>query len=148
LPDQKTGTRTLHLRGWRDDADLQDPLSVYGSDAPAIRTLALSEPVGNERLHSRLPYLKAEVVWAARHEMARTVEDVLARRTRALLLDAKASIESAPIVADLLAAELGRGHEWAQRQVVEFTELANGYVPEWIGRHSTQPGGERPPRAR
>ena len=128
LPERKTETRTLHLHGWTDDADLQDPLSVYGSDALAIRKLGLSESVGNERLHLKLPYLKAEVVWAARHEMARTVEDVLSRRTRALLLDAKASIETAPVVAGLLAAELGRDPEWVDRQVTEFTELATGYT--------------------
>jgi glycerol-3-phosphate dehydrogenase len=128
LPERQTGTRTLHLHGWRSDTDLQDPLSVYGSDAVAIRSLALAQTRLGERLHDRLPCIKAEVVWAARHEMARTVEDVLARRTRALLLDARASLESAGVVANLLAAELGRGHEWVERQIAEFTELAKEYV--------------------
>jgi glycerol-3-phosphate dehydrogenase len=128
LPERKSGTCTLHLHGWCDDSDLEEPLSVYGSDALAIRKLALEAPQLGETLHSKLPYLKSEVVWAARHEMARTVEDVLARRMRALLLDAKASIETATVVAELLAAELGRGRGWAERQVAEFTELAKGYI--------------------
>ena len=128
LPDRKTATRTLHLHGWQADSDLRDVLSVYGSDALAIRKLAITKTILGERLHTNLPYLKAEVVWAARHEMARTIEDVLARRTRALLLDAKASIEAATIVADLLAVELDRGPDWAERQIAEFSELASGYV--------------------
>lgn len=130
LPERMTQTHTLHLHGWCADTDLSEPLSVYGSDALAIRKLALEVPQLGERLHARLPYLKAEVVWAARHEMARTVEDVLARRTRALLLDAKASIEMTSVVADLLATELARDAGWAERQVADFTELAGGYVAE------------------
>jgi glycerol-3-phosphate dehydrogenase len=67
------------------------------------------------------------VVWAARHEMARTVEDVLARRTRSLLLDARASADIAPAVAALLAGELGRDEAWQRRQVEEYRALARGY---------------------
>jgi glycerol-3-phosphate dehydrogenase len=74
-----------------------------------------------------LPYREAEVVWAARHEMARTVADVLARRTRALFLNAAAAVEMAPRVAALLAAELGRDPDWAMREVRAFEELARGY---------------------
>ena len=78
-------------------------------------------------LDAALPYLAAEVVWAAREEMARTVEDVLARRTRALFLNAKAAVRMAPRTAELLARELGRDTAWQQRQVAEFTQLARGY---------------------
>jgi glycerol-3-phosphate dehydrogenase len=81
-----------------------------------------------EALHPRRPTIGAEVVWAARREMARTVEDFLSRRTRTLLLDARASIEMAPAVARLMAGELGRGTEWQQEQVREFTRLAAGYL--------------------
>jgi glycerol-3-phosphate dehydrogenase len=69
------------------------------------------------------------VVWAARHEAARSVQDVLARRTRALFLNARASIEAAPRVAALLAAELGRNEKWEEREVNEFRKLAEGYLP-------------------
>ena len=79
-------------------------------------------------LSERLPYVAAEVVWAARNEMARTVEDVLARRTRALLLDARASVEAAETVAVLLSEELGRDPEWVKEQVRSYSELAQGYV--------------------
>jgi glycerol-3-phosphate dehydrogenase len=69
------------------------------------------------------------VVWAVRQEFARTVEDVLARRTRALFLDAAASISMAPRVAELMAAELGRDDGWQRQQVAEFCALAQGYMP-------------------
>ena len=95
---------------------------------PAVEALARSSRSLGAPLHPRLPYLGAEVVWAAREEMARTVEDVLARRTRALLLDARASIEAAPRVAEILAAELGRDPPWGEEQVRSYAELARGYL--------------------
>ena len=78
-----------------------------------------------ERLHPALPYVGAEVVWAARHEMARTVEDVLARRTRALFLNARAAAAMAPAVAGLMAGEL----TWSRQasEVAAFSALAQRY---------------------
>jgi glycerol-3-phosphate dehydrogenase len=60
--------------------------------------------------------------------MARTVEDVLARRTRALFLDARAAIEAAPAVADVLAKELGGGVTWREKDLQNFLTVAQGYV--------------------
>ena len=85
-------------------------------------------PALGERLHPDLRTQKAEVVWHARAEMARTVEDVLARRTRSLLLNAAASIQAAPEVAEILARELGRDEAWQTNQVDDYTALAKGYV--------------------
>ncbi len=134
LDERPSRTADLPLHGWRaegphhDFADVpHDGFAVYGSDSPAVARLAAEHPGADAPLHPRLPYLSGEVVWAARHEMARSVEDVLARRTRALLLDARASSEIAPAVAALLAAELGRSAEWQRRQVAEYRELARGY---------------------
>ncbi len=79
-------------------------------------------------LHPRLPFRLREVVWAARYEMARTVEDVLARRMRALFLDARAAIEAAPTVADLLARELGRSDDWKLNDLANFLKTAKGYL--------------------
>lgn len=109
--------------------DNPGPLAVYGSDAPEILQLASANPELARPLHPRLPITVAEVVWAARMEMARTVEDVLSRRTRSLLLDAAASIEAAPAVARLLADELGRDAAWAESQPRAFASLAQGYLP-------------------
>ena len=96
--------------------------------AHAIAELARSQPDLGRRLHGDLPAIGAEVVWAARREMARTVEDVLARRTRALFLNARAALAMAPQVAGLLARELGYGRHWEDEQVQAFEEVAQGYV--------------------
>jgi glycerol-3-phosphate dehydrogenase len=104
-------------------------LGVYGADAPAIREIAREKPALTEKFHPELPYIGAEVVWAVRSEMARSVEDVLARRTRALLLGARASIEAAPRVAELMARELNRDAAWQNKTVKEFTQVAQGYLP-------------------
>jgi glycerol-3-phosphate dehydrogenase len=82
----------------------------------------------DERLHPSLPYTSAEVIWAVREEMALTVEDVLARRTRALFLDARAAVEMAPSVAEILARELGRNDEWRRAQVQAFLRTAANYL--------------------
>jgi glycerol-3-phosphate dehydrogenase len=99
----------------------------HALDDPELAGLVAERPEWGERLHPRLPYRAADVVRAARHEMARSVEDALARRTRALLLDARASVEAAPRTAALLAAELGRDDAWQRRQVAAYRELARGY---------------------
>jgi glycerol-3-phosphate dehydrogenase len=128
LPDRPSGTKHLHLHGWHDTPEQFDDLAQYGSDAPHLRELMAERPALEDRLDDRLPLRGAQVVWAARHEMARTVEDVLARRTRCLLLDARASIDVAPRVAELLADELGRDAEWQTRQVDAYASLADGYL--------------------
>ncbi len=121
-------TANLRIHGWVEQATNDAPLGVYGSDASGIRKLVKSRPELDADIHPGLTIRRAEVVWHARDEMARTVEDVLARRTRALLLDARASIEAAPAVAALLADELGRDETWRREQVAAYTALARGYV--------------------
>ena len=103
-------------------------LAVYGSDAPAIQDLLHETKSYNEQLHPNLPIRSGEVIWAVRHEMARTIEDFLSRRTRALLLDAKITMAIAPKVADLMAKELGRNRSWKQEQVRKYNELAGRYL--------------------
>jgi glycerol-3-phosphate dehydrogenase len=120
-------TETHRLHG-AAEISWDDPLATYGSDADGIRSLAAESPEFSEPLAAGLPYLGAEVVWAARHEMARTVEDVLSRRTRALFLDARAAVKSAPRVAELLARELNRDVHWRAEQVRTFGELAETYI--------------------
>ena len=82
-------------------------LTHYGSDLPGLRQLIAGQPALGEKLDPALEFLRAEVVWAARYELARTVEDVLARRVRLLFLDARAALRVAPLVAELLAREEG-----------------------------------------
>ncbi len=132
LDNRRCPTAELTIHGATRAAPLElfaEPnLRVYGSDARAILALIHRDPALGAHLHPALPYQAAEVVWHAREEMARTVEDVLARRTRALLMDAAASIVAAPAVARLLAAELGRDEMWQDAQVEAYAALARGYV--------------------
>ncbi|MCL7971311.1 MAG: glycerol-3-phosphate dehydrogenase/oxidase [marine benthic group bacterium] len=128
LERRPSRTEELRLHGWSDDLDPSDPQSVYGSDIGSLRALIRSRPELDELVHPDLPYKRCEVVWAVREEMARRVEDVLARRTRALLLDARASVEAAPVVARLMAEELGRDRAWVETELAAYSELAGGYL--------------------
>ncbi len=126
--ERRCTTEHLQIHGWTKQQISAPSLRVYGADAAAIKELADAEPALAEKLHPELPYIAAEVVWAVRQEMARTVEDVLARRTRALLLGARASIEAAPKVAELIARELGADEAWKRTSVANFEAVAQGYV--------------------
>ena len=122
----------LPIHGWMErqhpEFPTQAALQPYGADHAEVRAIEARSPQHAELLHPRLPYRIAHVVYAARHEMARTLEDVLARRTRSLLLDARASAEAAPRAAEILSAELGRSAEWRDAQVREYEALAQGYL--------------------
>jgi len=128
LDHLRCNTHALAIHGSTADHSGPEHLRVYGSDADAIRYLISTDASLGEKIHPKLEFQKAEVVWHARHEMARTVEDVLARRTRALLLDARSSIEAAESVASLLARELEKDAAWKAAQVSDYAELAAGYV--------------------
>src|SRR5690606_21172839 len=110
----------------------------YGSDAAAVQALSASLVDGAQTVHPRLALTRGEVAWFVRHEMARTVEDVLARRCRALLLDARAAAEAAPAVAQLLATALGHDDNWVAGQVQAFQALARGY--DFLAPESTAKG--------
>ena len=128
LPEKPCVTHHLRIHGFHEAAKQFGSLAVYGSDADEIRKLIEADARLGEPLHPALPYIKAEVVWAARHEMARTVEDVLARRTRALFLNARATLAMAPAVADLMASELGWDEANQSKQLAAFRDIASNYV--------------------
>ena len=132
LPNRPARTRTLPLHGYKESSEWTDPLFVYGSDAVSIKTMAKESPEWKEKLDPRLPYIAAEVVWATRYEMARNVEDVLARRTRALFLDARAAMDMAPKVAALMATELRRDEQWEKEQVLSFLSVAKNYLVDGV----------------
>lgn len=133
LPESKCITEDLRLHGWMARDDPARPheghMDMYGSDFRDVRALLETDPGLAAPLHPDLPYASGQVVWAVRKELARTIDDVLARRTRSLLLNARAAIEAAPAVAEILAAELGRDRGWIDAQVDEFTSMARGYLP-------------------
>jgi glycerol-3-phosphate dehydrogenase len=122
---RKCVSASIPLRGATSTPRSADHyLGEYGTDAPAIEALIGTDPKLSATIDPHLPYTFAEALYAVREESARTIEDVLSRRTRALLLDANAAIRSAPEIASLMAKELGRNDEWEQSQVAAFTQLA------------------------
>lgn len=128
LAERPCVTKSLNVHGFHQPMEKFGALAVYGADAPAIQDLARTNAALAARLDDALPYIAAEVVWSVRREMARTVEDVLARRLRALFLNAKAAIRMAPAVASLMAKELDKDEAWQRAQVAAFGELAKIYV--------------------
>ncbi|MHB1920925.1 MAG: glycerol-3-phosphate dehydrogenase/oxidase [Chitinophagaceae bacterium] len=129
LTPYSCSTKILKIHGYRISA-VNSHLSVYGSDEEEINQLIRENPELGQQLDERFPYLKAEVIWAVRHEMARTVEDVLARRLRILFLDARAAIDLSAEVGTLMAGELGYDPNWQASQLVSFRALAGRYLQE------------------
>jgi len=127
IPERPCATHHLRIHGFHEDARQFGSLAVYGSDACEIHKLINADATLGEVLHPALPYRKAEVVWAARHEMARTIDDVLARRIRALFLNANAALEMAPVVADLMANELRWDEAVKTKQLAAFRAVASNY---------------------
>lgn len=123
-------TASLKIHGGENYNNEAGHLSVYGGDAHHIKALAKEHPELNYTLHSSFPHTGVEVVWAVRYEMARTVEDVLARRLRVLFLNARAAMEMAPEVARIMAGELGYDYGWQQSQLKQFNLIAQRYLPE------------------
>lgn len=129
LPKKKCPTETIKIHGFAENAGDDGELEIYGADAVEIRRLIAENPALGEKLHPNLPYRKAEIVWICRHEMPETLEDVLARRTRALFLDAAAALAIAPAVAEIMAAEFQKenGDLWAAEQITLFEQTARNY---------------------
>lgn len=126
-PKRECKTAHLPIHGTTETHDRTNHLYIYGSDKIAIEELIAQSPELSARLHPDLPFTKAEVVWAVRYELARTVEDVLARRVRALFLNADAAIDMAPEVAEILKNELGQTNEWKNHQITQFVSIAKNY---------------------
>jgi glycerol-3-phosphate dehydrogenase len=121
-------TRHLPLHGFKKGRHSVNDWIAYGTDTARLETLIKERPDLGHLLHPCLPYLPVEVIWAVREEMARTLEDVLARRTRSLFLDAKAALEIAPRVAALMAHELDKDQHWIDAQIEQFKKTAHGYI--------------------
>ncbi|MCA9434527.1 MAG: glycerol-3-phosphate dehydrogenase/oxidase [Candidatus Omnitrophica bacterium] len=133
LEERPCPTRNLRIHGHCEEAENLGDLWIYGSDAYPIRDLIRQQPDMMEKIHPDLPYTRAEVAWGVREEMARTLEDVLSRRTRALLLHAQGAIDAASGVANLMAKELGKDAEWVDKQVQSFCAMASRCLPNERG---------------
>jgi glycerol-3-phosphate dehydrogenase len=130
LEDRECVTAGLAIHGSMETEDFHAPLYYYGTDVPSLRLLIKQDPILGESIHRDLPYLGAEIVWAAENEMCITVEDALSRRTRALFLDARAAMEAAPGVAALLSKKLNKDSSWEKQQIAAFIAIAKNYLPQ------------------
>jgi glycerol-3-phosphate dehydrogenase len=128
LDNRLVKTKDLLIHGSTPNVDRKDHLYVYGTDRTALLELRNENSAWAEKLDPRAEYIAAEVIWAVRHEMARNLEDVLARRVRVLFLDARMAIDIAPKVASLIANELHKDAAWIEEQVASFTKLAQSYL--------------------
>lgn len=128
LPIIKCSTRNLKLHGYSSSLKYGDRFSSYGSDAKIIEELIAQQPHLSKSIHIKYDYCLAEVVFSVKYEMAMTVEDILARRSRLLLLDAQAAVEAVPVVAATMADLLVEDEQWQEEQIASFLVLANGYL--------------------
>jgi len=131
MSEKECVTKNLPIHGYRENNNYNAPLYYYGTDKNDIDSLIKTDPSLSELVHPSLPYIKAEIIWAVQNEMCMTVEDALARRTRALLLDAKAAIGSAPLVANMIAKEMGKDDKWITEQINNFNLIAKNYLPNY-----------------
>ncbi len=127
LPKKSCITDQLPLHGWTLTPD-DSHLSIYGSDAEKIKAMMHADTSLAEKIHPCYPYTFAEVKWMLQHEMALTAEDVLARRTRLLFIDAGAAMEAAAAVAAFMAKALQQPPGWQQQQTTSFITLAKKYL--------------------
>ncbi len=131
LPERDSITKHLPVHGFSIDVDPHtDPMAVYGRDKEEVISIGKEKKKYAGFLSEKLQIYKSQVIWAVRNEMARTVEDFLARRTRALFLDARESISIAPVVADLMASELEMKRKWKKAQLEAFEAVAKNYFLE------------------
>ena len=121
--------QAIKLADLPEEKCVTEDLKIYSSDAEEIEKLIAENPAMSEKLHADLSYTQAEIIWAIRNEMAQTVEDILARRTRALFLNAKASIGIAPKIAEIMAQEIDKDEIWIAEQIQHFNETAKNYLP-------------------
>lgn len=129
LPYRPSRTKQLAIHGCSDQNIQEHKWPYYGVDAPLVEQLAEGQPQLLARLHPDLPCRGVDILWSVRHEMARTVDDVLSRRSRSLFLGAAESMQIAPQVAALMANELGYSQEWQLEQVKNFQQIAKDYLP-------------------
>ena len=121
-------THNLPIFGYDESLNLtEDPLAVYGIEKQALLDLEDKIPVYGKLISESLPLKASQVIWAVRHEMARTLEDMLARRVRGLFLDVNESLRIAPQVAQIMASELNESPDWIINQLTEFKAIARHY---------------------
>jgi len=108
--------------------NISERLHIYGDHHVSIKLMISENPGWGIPVDSRLPYTKAEILWICRNEMPLNVEDILARRTRSMFLNARASGEMASEIADIMAGEFGYDQKWKSDQVDSYNRLVKNYL--------------------
>jgi glycerol-3-phosphate dehydrogenase len=127
LPLKNGSTENLRIHGYSPEEDKENRLSLYGSDKIQIQKLQMENEYYAQTLNNETSITVAQVIWAVSNEMARTVEDVLARRVRVLFTNSKLAVKLAPKVAGIMMKELNQNEEWENNQVETFMKLAKNY---------------------
>jgi len=123
-----SNTSQLKIHGWHLETEASNEWDYYGSDLSSLEKLIQQNPGIQKKLNVNLPCREVDVIWAVRNEMAQRLEDVLSRRTRCLLINAKATLEIAPKVVEIMAREMNQNKEWQQKELEDFKQLAKGYL--------------------
>jgi glycerol-3-phosphate dehydrogenase len=130
LPEKECVTMNLKIHGYSISDQPVNTLSIYGSDEKELKEFVADNREWSDTLSDETNIMAGQVIWAVRKEMARTVEDVLARRMRVLFIDARLAMRLAPKVADIMMTELKEDENWKENQIRAFSDLAKGYLLE------------------
>lgn len=128
IAHKKSTTKHLKIHGYKKNIDYQDPMYFYGTDKEKILDLSKKIENGEEVISKEQKIIKAQIIWAVRKEMAINIEDFLSRRTRLLLLNPKEALRIAPIVAEIMAKELGKDEAWQEKEIENFKNLTKIYL--------------------
>jgi glycerol-3-phosphate dehydrogenase len=123
--DRKCTTETLPILGNDFNVDFTNPYHFYGTEAPKIK--ALNPEKANQSLSEKLFISENQVLWAVQEEMAMTLEDVLARRTRCLFLDAYETEKIAPEVVKIMSKVLKKDAQWIEKELERFSLILKKY---------------------
>ena len=125
LRKRKCKTKNLRVHGFKRRVKWDDPFHVYGSKARRLKSYGSS--IDNISLSKKFFISNSIIYWSVTKEMAITVEDVLARRTRCLFLDSGESIRIAPQVAKKMAEIMEKDKTWIDKELKKFNTLCENY---------------------
>ena len=125
LQERECITHNLTIHGYDYSSNWENPIHFYGTDIEKIENLC-SE--GNSSISEKFFISKNQIIWSIRNEMAITLEDVMARRTRSLFLDARESLKIAPKVLEIMAKEMRKNIDWIKNESANFEKVAKNYI--------------------
>ena len=125
LQERECITHNLTIHGYDYSSNWENSMHFYGTDIEKIENLC-SE--GNISISEKFFISKNQIIWSIRNEMAMTLEDVMARRTRSLFLDARESLKISPKVLEIMAKEMKKNIDWIKNESANFEKVARNYI--------------------